>query len=104
MSEEVGKRRQNWLPDQSNPNTTATNEPGTTTKVYGPDGNVQKEYNKGHGPNAPKNEQKDHVHDHKPNTNPKDPKPTDRQPGRRPKPNELEKDKVKQQNRDNNTN
>jgi len=58
--------------------------------------------NKGHGPNAPKNEQKDHVHDHKPNTNSKDPKPTDRQPGREPKPNELEKDRVRQQNRNNN--
>ncbi|WP_146198724.1 hypothetical protein [Pararcticibacter amylolyticus] len=64
--------------------------------VYGPNGRVQKEYNKGHGPGYPENEQKDHVHDHKPNPNPKDSGATERQPGRPPKPNELEKDKYKQ--------
>jgi|GEM_PF-3710878 len=40
-----GKRRQNWLPDKGEPNSTQTNNSGNTTKKYGPDGNVQKEYN-----------------------------------------------------------
>lgn len=41
-----------------------------SVKKYGPDGNVQKEFNKGHNhPNTPKNEQEDHVHDYKPNPN-----------------------------------
>ncbi|WP_423147025.1 DUF6443 domain-containing protein [Rubrolithibacter danxiaensis] len=98
----VGNRRKNRLPDVAGPNTTQTNKPNTTTKVYGPNGQVQKEYNKGHGPNAPKNEQDDHVHDHKPSPNPNNPNATERQPGRPPKPNELEKDKYKQNQRNNN--
>ncbi|MCY1372083.1 hypothetical protein D9M69_592640 [compost metagenome] len=64
-----------------------TNKSGTTTKKYGPDGNVQKEYNEGHGQNAPKNERGDHVHDYKPDPN----NPSgrgDRTPGRAPKANE----------------
>ena len=86
-----GVRRRNRLPDKGEPNTIGVNEPGTTMKKYGPDGNVQKEYNKGHGKNAPKNEQKEHIHDYKPNPN----NPSgrgDRQPGRPLKKNELEKD------------
>ncbi|MEC5143656.1 DUF6443 domain-containing protein [Chitinophaga sp. 212800010-3] len=87
-----GARRQNRIPDKAEPNTTQTNKPGTTTKKYGPEGNVQKEYNKGHqGNNVPKNEQSDHVHDYKPN--PYNPSGRgDRQPGRPPKKNELKKD------------
>ena len=64
------------------------NKPGTTIKKYGPDGNVQKEYNQGHGPNALANEQNDHVHDYIPNPN----NPTglgNRQDGREPKKGEL---------------
>jgi RHS repeat-associated protein len=87
-----GTRSKNRLPDKGEPNTTQTNKPGTTTKKYGDDGNVQKEFNKGHqGKNVPKNEKKDHVHDYKPNPN----NPSgrgDRQPGRTPKKNELKKD------------
>lgn len=100
-----GKRRQNRLPDTGEPNTTETNEPGTTSKVYGPNGKVQKEHNKGHtGVNTPENERGDHVHDHKPKPNPNNPDATERQPGRKPKPNELEKDKYKQEQRRGNTN
>jgi RHS repeat-associated protein len=91
-SETEGTRTKNRLPDKGEPNSTRTNSPGTTTKKYGPDGNVQKEFNKGHpGKNTPKNEQKDHIHDYKPNPN----NPTgrgDRQPGRPVKKNELDKD------------
>jgi RHS repeat-associated protein len=91
--ESTGKRRQNRLDDTGQPNSTETNAPGTTTKKYGPDGNVQKEYNVGHTPpnKYPKNERKDHVHDYKPNPN----NPSgrgDRQPGRPPKKNEIKKD------------
>ncbi|SDI61159.1 RHS repeat-associated core domain-containing protein [Chryseobacterium taeanense] len=88
---EDGKRRKNRLPDKGEPNTVETNESQTTSKKYGPDGNVQKEYNKGHGPKYPKNEQDDHIHDYKPNPN----NPSgrgDRQPGRPPKKGELLKD------------
>ncbi|MEO6284513.1 MAG: DUF6443 domain-containing protein [Dyadobacter sp.] len=91
----VGARRQNRIPDEGKPNTTASNTSGTTTKKYGPDGNVQKEFNKGHqGNKVPKNERADHVHDYKPkpNRHPNDPNPTERQPGRSPKRNELKKD------------
>ncbi|WP_053327412.1 DUF6443 domain-containing protein [Chryseobacterium gallinarum] len=88
---EEGKRRKNRLPDKGEPNTTETNDPGTTSKKYGPDGNVQKEYNKGHGPKYPKNEQDDHIHDYKPN--PRNPTGRgDRQPGRPPKKGELLRD------------
>jgi RHS repeat-associated protein len=34
---EEGKRRKNRLPDKGEPNTTETNDPGTTSKKYGPD-------------------------------------------------------------------
>lgn len=101
----AGTRRKNRLDDKGAPNSTETNAAGTTTKVYGPDGNVQKEYNKGHGQNWPiKSERDDHVHDHKPkpNPHPKDPKPSERQRGRSPKDNELEKDLARQRNRQNN--
>ena len=87
----VGTRRKNRLPDRGEPNTVQSNEPGTTMKKYGPNGNVQKEFNKGHGTNAPKNEQNDHIHDYKPNPY----NPTgrgERQPGRPLKKHELEKD------------
>ncbi len=88
----VGKRRENRLPDKGEPNSTQTNKPGTTTKKYGPDGNVQKEFNKGHsGKRTPKKERGNHVHDYKPNPQ----NPTDRgtrMPGRSPKKNELKKD------------
>ncbi|PLK44197.1 RHS repeat-associated core domain-containing protein [Emticicia sp. TH156] len=95
QSSNVGKRRENRIPDTGKPNSTATNPSGTTTKKYGPDGNVQKEFNKGHqGNKTPKNERNDHVHDHKPkpNRHPNDPQPTDRQPGRPPKKGELKRD------------
>ena len=86
-----GDRRKNRLPDKGEPNSVSVNKPGTTAKKYGKDGNVQKEFNKGHGKKAPKKEQKDHVHDYKPN--PKNPSGRgDRQPGRTPKKNELKKD------------
>ncbi|WP_224994955.1 RHS repeat-associated core domain-containing protein [Cesiribacter sp. SM1] len=89
---EPPKRSKNRLPDKGEPNTTATNAPGTTTKKYGPDGNVQKEFNQGHqGNNVPKQERSPHVHDYKPNPN----NPSgrgERQPGRPPKRNELKKD------------
>ena len=92
---ETGKRRQNRLPDEGKPNTMATNKSGTTTKKYGPDGKVQKEYNKGHqGDKTPKAEKSDHVHDYKPNPNNPSGRPT-RMPGRPPKPNEMSKDKYK---------
>jgi hypothetical protein len=87
-----GSRTKNRLPDKGEPNSTQTNKPGTTTKKYGPDGNVQKEFNRGHqGSKVPKNERTDHVHDYKPNSN----NPSgrgDRQSGRPPKRNELKKD------------
>ncbi|CAA7195244.1 DUF6443 domain-containing protein [Chryseobacterium potabilaquae] len=88
---EEGKRRKNRIPDKGEPNTVEINDPKTTSKKYGPDGNVQKEYNKGHGPNYPKNEQDDHIHDYKPNPH----NPTGRgvrQPGRAPKKGELLRD------------
>ena len=87
----VGKRRRNRVPDKGTPNSTATNSSGTTTKKYGPDGNVQKEYNKGHGEGYPANEVDDHVHDYKPN--PYNPSGRgDRQTGRPPKKGEAQKD------------
>ena len=90
----TGVRRENRIPDTGAPNSTATNPSGTTVKKYGPDGVVQKEYNKGHQQTHREQEKTDHVHDHKPRSNrhPNDQKPTDRQPGRAPKRNELKKD------------
>lgn len=87
-----GKRRKNRIPDKGEPNTTQTNKAGTTTKKYGPNGNVQKEFNKGHpGKNVPKKESSDHVHDYKPD--PQNPSGRGkRMPGRAPKRNELKKD------------
>ena len=97
LPEETGTRTKNRLPDKGDPNSMSTNKPGTTTKKYGSDGNVQKEYNKGHqGSNTPKNEKSDHVHDYKPSSHPKG-KP-ERQPGRPPKKNEMSKDIYKTQN------
>ncbi len=91
-SGDTGTRRKNRLPDVAEPNSTQTNAPGTTAKKYGPDGKVQKEYNKGHqGDGVPKNEKKDHVHDYKPDSrNPSG--HGKRQPGRPLKKNELKKD------------
>lgn len=67
-----------------------------TTKKYRRDGYIQKEYNEGHGPNYPKNEQLDHVHDYKPNPYIRSGR-GDRQPGRPPKKgetNEILVDKI----------
>ncbi len=91
IPEETGKRRKNRIPDKGEPNSVSKNEPETTAKKYGKDGNVQKEYNKGHGSHYPKNEQNDHIHDYKPNPH----NPTGkgiRQPGRLPKKGELLRD------------
>ncbi|MCE3297029.1 MAG: hypothetical protein K0R65_2743 [Crocinitomicaceae bacterium] len=97
----AGTRRQNRLPDKGEPNSMKTNDAGTTTKKYGPDGNVQKEYNKGHqGDKTPKVEKKDHVHDYKPNPHHPDGKPN-RMPGRSPKKNEFSKDQYKSDQRKN---
>ncbi|HFK5568568.1 hypothetical protein BAX97_06940 [Elizabethkingia meningoseptica] len=71
--------------------TSQRGEPETTVKKYGKDGNVRKEYNKGHGSNYPENEQNDHIHDYKPNPH----NPTGRgirQPGRPLKKGELLRD------------
>jgi len=87
-----GTRSKNRLPDKAEPNTVEKNKPGTSMKKYGPDGNVQKEFNKGHtGEKVPKNEKNNHIHDYKPNPN----NPSgrgDRQPGRPVKKHELKKD------------
>lgn len=86
---EAGKRRKNRIPDKGEPNSTKSNESGTTVKKYGEDGNVQKEFNKGHkGPKTPKKETADHVHDYKPNPNHPEGKGT-RMPGRPLKKNEM---------------
>ncbi|RYD75797.1 MAG: RHS repeat-associated core domain-containing protein, partial [Verrucomicrobiaceae bacterium] len=64
------ERQKNRIPDVGPPNTVATNAPGTTTKAYGPDGHVQKEFNVGHTGDPAKTpliEQGDHIHDYKPN-------------------------------------
>lgn len=93
-----GSRRKNRLPDRGDPNTIVTNEPETTTKKYGKDGWVQKEYNSGHdGENTPEVEKSDHVHDYKPNPYHPEGRPT-RQPARPPKKNEYSKDKYKTEN------
>ncbi len=77
-----GKRVKNRLEDKGEPNTTEWNKPKTTAKKYGPDGWVEKEFNKGHaGNNTPKIERGDHVHDWKPNPNNPSGRPT-RQEGR----------------------
>jgi hypothetical protein len=93
-SQANGARRENRIPDTGVPNSTATNPSGTTVKKYGPDGVVQKEYNQGHQQTKSEAEKTDYVHDHipKPNSHPKEPQKTDRQPGRAPKKNELLKD------------
>src|SRR5206468_7626035 len=83
-----GKRRKNRIPDRGEPNTVCPNPPGTTKKKYGPDGWVQKEWNKGHGPDAPREEQDDHIHDYTPNPYYPEGRPT-RGEGRPPRPGEL---------------
>jgi RHS repeat-associated protein len=83
------------LPDIGEPNSSQTNPSGTTTRIYGPDGIVVKEHNKGHPDHAPGTVgRSDHVHDHTPrrHRHPKDPKVTERQPSRVPTPNELHDD------------
>jgi hypothetical protein len=67
------------------PGTIGVNKSGTTKKKYGPDGWVEKEWNKGHGPKYPPEEQDDHIHDHIPNPYHPDGRPK-RQPGRTPLP------------------
>lgn len=86
-----GTRQQNRIPDRGEPGTVRTNPSGTTSKKYGPDGWVQKEFNKGHTGNpskTPKVEQKDHIHDYKPNPHHPDGRPT-RMPGREPRNQDL---------------
>ncbi len=76
-----GARRKNRIPDKGEPNTVESNNSGTTMKKYGPDGNVQKEWNKGHSKDKNPKGLVDHIHDYKPNPN----NPTgrgDRQPAR----------------------
>ncbi|MBE9599482.1 hypothetical protein [Pedobacter sp. MC2016-24] len=79
------------------PITTQTNDSGTTTKVYGPNEEVAKEYNKRH---TPVNERDDHMHDYKPKPNPNNPDAREKQGGRKPKPDELENDKKRQEKRE----
>lgn len=82
------KRQKNRIPDKGDPNTIAENTAGTTRKKYGDDGWVQKEWNKGHGSDAPINEQLDHIHDHKPNPYNPTGQP-ERQAGRTPRNKDL---------------
>lgn len=66
---------------------------------------MQKEYSKGHGKSwSIESERDDHVHDHKPKPNPHpyDLKPSERQQGRTPKKDELEKDQKRQKERQDN--
>lgn len=78
----VGKRRDNRLLDDGEPNTVSKNKSGTTMKKYGPDGKTQKEWNKGHPQDKNPNGRVDHIHDYKPNNyNPKG--YGDRQPARK---------------------
>ncbi len=84
-----GKRRKNRIPDKGEPGTVCTNPPGTTKKKYGEDGWVEKEWNAGHGPDAPPEEQDDHIHDYLPNPYHPEGRPT-RQPGRPPEPGEMD--------------
>jgi hypothetical protein len=86
-----GKRRQNRLPDTGEPGSVVTNKSGTTTRKYGPNGQTQKDWNRGHdsgGGKTPSVEQKDHVHDYKPNPNNPSGRP-ERMPGRPPRPRDL---------------
>ncbi|MCX5493375.1 RHS repeat-associated core domain-containing protein [Kaistia dalseonensis] len=87
-NESSGQRRKNRIPDRGSPGTVESNDPDTTRKKYGEDGWVQKEWNKGHGHNAPVGEQEDHVHDHNPNPNHPEGRPN-RQPGRQPTADDL---------------
>jgi hypothetical protein len=83
-----GNRRKNRISDKGEPGTVAENPSGTTRKKYGENGSTEKEFNKGRGPDAPKNEQNDHIHDYKPN--PYNPSGRgERQPGRPPRPSDL---------------
>ena len=86
-----GTRQQNRIPDRGEPGTVATNPSGTTAKQYGPDGWVQKEFNKGHTGNlqkTPRVEQSDHMHDYKPNPFHPEGRPT-RMSGREPRMQDL---------------
>jgi hypothetical protein len=88
----AGGRGKNRLPDRGAPNSVANNSAGTSAKKYGPDGWVQKEFNKGHTGDpakTPKVEQADHVHDWKPNPHHPDGKPERMEPGRPPRPRDL---------------
>jgi len=91
-----GASNKNRIPEPGVPNTVVTNKPGTSSKVFGPNGQPQKEHNKGHPEvHTPPNEKQDHVHDHQPTPNPGNSGSTHRRGGRPPKPNELQKDKAK---------
>ncbi len=98
-SENVSIRTKNRLPDKGEPNTMKTNRPGTTTKKYGKDGYVVKEYNKGHPSEKGTTGGEDHVHDYKPNPHPNG--TATRMKSRPPKPNEFLKDKAKVENNGN---
>lgn len=89
-----GRRRKNRIPDRGKPGTIRHNPPGTTGKEYGESGWVESEWNDGHGPSAPAEEQDDHVHDHVPNPYHPEGRPT-RQKGRTPTPEERERFKPK---------
>jgi len=59
------RRRKNRLPETGAPGSVVSNEPGTTIRIYGPDGKPLKDFNQGHeGANTPEAEQQDHVHDY----------------------------------------
>ncbi|MBL8014418.1 MAG: hypothetical protein JNN05_11280, partial [Candidatus Omnitrophica bacterium] len=81
----------NRIPDQGVPGTIATNGPGTTKKLYGDDGWVTLEWNKGHTDHAVGTvERDDHVH---PQTTQPNGKATDR--GEARKPTKEDKEKLK---------
>ncbi len=85
----TGKRRKNRISDQGQPETIQRNRPGTTVKKFGKDGWVEKEFNKGHGKDAPEVEQGDHIHDHTPNPHNPQGRPI-RQKARPPTPQDYE--------------
>ena len=83
-----GKRQKNRIDSKGKPNSVSTNKSGTTVKKYDKNGNTQKEWNRGHGPDYPKNEVNDHIHDYKPM--PKNPSGKGkRMPGRPPRRKDL---------------
>ena len=84
----TGERTKNRIPDRGAPGTIGQNDPDTTRKLYGQDGWVGKEWNKGH-PDEDGVGGEDHVHDHEPN--PYHPKGRPKRQGARPPhPGELE--------------